>query len=88
MESILAAATKMRAIQESSLRSAAKLAEMQCQVCGRKAIVRNAGFGETVVVCLHIWGEIQRLRKVDSTSERSPLEGIQIEMFNDGPARW
>jgi len=81
---------KMRALQQKHLRKSAEMVEqVTCHVCGRKPTVTNNGFGETVVICRHIWEALkEQCQSVESVHPLSPLEGVRFEVFEDGPARW
>jgi len=87
MARALAAKTKMDALRAKELRSLAKVAEITCPACGRKVIVANRGFGDTLQVCEHIWNVLQGLPKAKPQALDS-LRGVRIELFDDGPARF
>lgn len=90
MDDMRRACAKMEALRKKSLQGLAELAEMKCEVCGRKVTVTNAGHGDTLEVCRHIWEVLQRLPRatVSQPFSLSTLGGLRIQLFDDGPARW
>ncbi len=88
-------AAQFEAIRQASLRRSAEMVErMTCEVCGRKPTVTHE-WGETIIVCIHVWNALHRLPKakppingLPTLGLSSPLDGIRIELFDDGPARW
>ena len=79
---------KMDEIHRRHLRTASELVEETiCWVCGRKPTVIKRGFVETVVVCQHIYDALKE-HCGTKQSLRSPLNSIQIEVFDDGPRRF
>lgn len=78
-----------KTFRKKQLQASAELVEMKCDVCGRNVTVTNAGHGDAVVVCRHIWEVLQRLpRAPGPLNPRSTFAGLRIELFDDGPARW
>ncbi len=72
-------------IDEKMLKSAAKVAEIECPTCHRKVTVINGG---GIVACKHI---IAALRdKCDPALPKMPLDQLAIKVFllDDGPARF
>jgi len=90
LESVRVATAKFDAIEKAHLRRSAELVEQTtCGVCGRKPTVTQDGYGETIVVCPHIYEAIKQ-HSVPADPRLSPslLTGIRIEVFDDGPKRW
>lgn len=94
MEEFRQIAAKFEAIRRESLRRSVKLVEQACGICGRKPIVTDEG-GHAVVVCIHFWDALHRLPKAKppvnhptGLALHSPLNGVRIELYDDGPARW
>lgn len=81
---------KMNTLQKKALRQSAEMvAQTTCSVCRRKPTVTRGGWGETVVVCRHIWDQLQTLPKATTPVDPiATLAGLRIEVFDDGPARW
>ena len=78
-----------KAHRKQDLRRSAEIAEMKCNVCGRKATVTGSFPQGTVVVCRHMWDGLQRLpRAVGPVRSPSLLGGVRFELFDDGPARF
>jgi hypothetical protein len=91
MEKFQELVEKFDALREKHLRQSAEMVEeTTCPVCGRKPTVTQGPFGETVVVCPHIWCELKtRIPRATTPLDASAmLRGLRFEVFDDGPARW
>lgn len=90
LQNMLEVRVKFDAIKKQELRDSSDMVQQTtCSVCGRKPTVTNDGSGETIVVCPHILEALKK-RCVSAEPSRlpSPLGGVRIEVFDDGPARW
>ena len=94
LETMRLARAKFDALEKEHLRRSAEMVEQTtCGVCGRKPTVTQDGYGETIVVCPHIWEALWKHVK-PAEPHRSPslypgpLGGVRFEVFDDGPARW
>jgi hypothetical protein len=76
------------------LRSASDAIEqMVCPVCGRKPTVTKGAFAKfNYVLCPHQYASLMKQCKPDPLQNNSafgsPLLGVGIEMFDDGPKRF
>ena len=87
------ACAALQKLRQENLRFLGSLAENAiCSVCGRRAIVTNEGFGDTIVVCPHVMAAIREKCKpmpwTPSFFLGPSLYGLRIEEFDDGPVRW
>ena len=94
VESLARIVRKFDRIRQKQLRRAAQLSEdMVCQKCGRRPIWKNSGFGDTMIVCRHIWDVIrarcEHVPKLPGVQFGIPVKfgGIAI-VLDDGPALW
>ena len=80
---------EFKARQQEELRGWSRVIEQTtCSVCGRKPTLVN---GNTLVVCPHLYKGIKNNSELCDKSDTpglSPLSGISIVMFDDGPIRW
>ena len=76
-------------IRQRMLREMGKVAETECPVCRRKVTCRSGPFGDTLVVCLHIYADLKRQCKpVEGGDPIAPLHGLAIEIEPLEPRRW
>lgn len=88
-DEVRAAMAEMDAIREKGVRNLATLVEeLTCSKCGRKPTITNNGSGDTIVVCRHTWDVLQTLPKCVDSHPVSPISGLRVAVFDDGPFRW
>ncbi len=88
LKNLRKAKAEFDAIQERTLQSAAKVAEIECPVCHRKVTTINRG---DIVACEHI---IEQLKAACAPpprfSDPMPSDPFAIKIFplDDGPSRF
>lgn len=99
LRSFREAKAKMDGITRDMNRSLGELAELECPTCHRKVTAVNNGFGDTLVVCPHIYEELKRrIPPADPVSGAGcsvmvqpwahNLAGLAIEVAPEEPRRW